>query len=204
MPSESSMEFGPRSRRVNSFKVGLSLACALTVGAMAFETGHGDESPDAADANSKAVAGKAHNTGPGPSVEEARRQAKVLHTAISSTLQLVHDRYYRVDQGLPIPASVLKEVFQDLEDAHHVEVRWLAVEGQAMNVDHKPQTPFDHAAFDALKTGKKDYEQTEDGIYRRASAITLSNHCLKCHVPDRKNTKDRTAGLIIAIPVQGT
>ena len=36
----------------------------------------------------------------------------------------------------------------------------------------------------------------------RAAPITLTNHCLKCHVPDRKSTEDRTAGLIISMPVQ--
>jgi hypothetical protein len=41
-------------------------------------------------------------------------------------------------------------------------------------------------------------------MYRRAGPITLTNHCLKCHVPDRKSTKNRTAGLIISVPLQTT
>jgi len=136
------------------------------------------------------------------SVSEARQQAELLHTAMHSTLQVVHHHLYRPDEGLPLPAAVLKEVFADLEKEQHVTLRWLAVEGQAMNSDHKPQNAFEEAAVKALKSGAREYEQTENGIYRRAGAIILTNHCLKCHVPDRKTTKDRTAGLIIAIPVQ--
>lgn len=139
----------------------------------------------------------------GPSsLEEARRQAEVLHVAMHSTLQAVHHGYYREDEGLPIPATILKEVFAELEKEQHVKLRWLAVEGQAMNSDHKPQGPFEHEAVKALESGKRDFERLEDGVYRRAGSITLTNHCLKCHVPDRKSTENRTAGLIIAIPIK--
>ena len=67
-----------------------------------------------------------------------------------------------------------------------------------MNTDHRPQSPFDHEAVKLLKAGRPfheqtDDEQTENRVYRRAGPITLSNHCLKCHVPDRKSTEDRTA-----------
>ncbi|MCB9952671.1 MAG: hypothetical protein H6824_16985 [Planctomycetaceae bacterium] len=56
-------------------------------------------------------------------------------------------------------------------------------------------------AVEALKAGKPSHEQIQNGILRRAAPITLSNQCLKCHVPDRKSTEDRKAGLIISIPV---
>lgn len=136
-----------------------------------------------------------------PSLDEARRQAEVLHTAMHATLQAVHHHYYREDEGLPIPAVTLKDVFQDLEKEQHVKLRWLAVEGRAMNSDHKPQGSFEDEAVKALKAGNRDFESVEHGVYRRVGSITLTNQCLKCHVPDRKNTKNRTAGLIIAIAV---
>jgi hypothetical protein len=97
---------------------------------------------------------------------------------------------------------MFKEVFAEVEKEQQVKLRWLAVEGQAMNSDHEPQTPFAIAAVKALKSGKREFEQSAGGVYQRAGAITLTSHCLKCHVPDRKSTKDRTAGLIIAIPVK--
>ena len=133
--------------------------------------------------------------------QQARRQAEILHTSIHATLQVVHDRYYREDEGLPIPAAILGEVFRELEAAQKVKLRWLAVEGLAMNTDHQPQDTFETEAVKSLKSGKPFHEQSENGLYRRAAPITLSSHCLKCHMPDRKSTDDRRAGLMIAIPV---
>ena len=141
-------------------------------------------------------------TAASPRLEEARRQAEVLHTAMQLALQTVHRRYYREDEGLPIPAAVLTEVFADLGKEQQVKLRWLVVDGQAMNIDHKPQDSFENDAVQALKSGRQDFERVENGVYRRAGSITLTNHCLKCHVPDRKSTEDRTAGLTIAIPIQ--
>ncbi|MBI1325122.1 DUF3365 domain-containing protein [bacterium] len=138
---------------------------------------------------------------PKRSLEEARREAQVLHTALHSTLQVVHARYYEEDEGLPLPAAMLKDVFAEVEEAHGIRLRWLAVEGQAMNTDHKARDAFEKEAVDALKSGRQDFERSGNGVYRRAGSIVLGNHCLKCHVPDRTKTSDRTAGLIITIPL---
>lgn len=139
---------------------------------------------------------------PAVTVETARIQAASLHDALHAALQLTHDRFYREDEGLPIPAAVLKEVFAELKQKQNITLRWLVVEGQAMNTDHEAKTDFQREAVAALKSGKLVHEQVTDRIYRRAGAITLSNHCLKCHVPDRRNTRDRTAGLLITIPLK--
>lgn len=137
-----------------------------------------------------------------PAVTQARRQAEILHTSLHATLQVVHDRYYREDEGLPIPAAIMGDVFKEIEEKDHIKLRWLAVEGQAMNSDHKPQDDFENDSVKSLKSGIPFHEQFDNGLYRRAAPITLSNHCLKCHVPDRKSTRDRVAGLVIAIPVE--
>jgi len=134
-------------------------------------------------------------------VKEARRQAAILHSTLHSSLRVIHDRYYKEDEGLPIPAAILGEVFRDVEAEQNVTLRWLAVEGLAMNSDHKPSDEFERKAAEKLKAGERSHETTANGVYRRAAPITLSGHCLKCHMPDRKSTRDRVAGLIIAIPV---
>lgn len=135
------------------------------------------------------------------SVAEARRQAEVLHSAMHATLQLVHHRYYREDEGLPIPAAVVKQVFREVQAEQGVELRWLVVEGQAMNSEHKAKDDFERTAVQALLNGKPSHEATAEGIYRRAGPIQLGNACLKCHVPDRKSTAERRAGLVISIRV---
>lgn len=135
------------------------------------------------------------------SVAEARRQAEILHTTVHASLQFVHHRLYREDEGLPLPAAVMREVFAELEAEQPVKLRWLVVEGQAMNADHVANDQFERDAVAALIKGAPAYEQVADGVYRRAGPITLGNVCLKCHVPDRKTTDDRMAGLVVAIPV---
>lgn len=161
-----------------------------------------EEQPEQPGKNIQAVDRESAPPVPRPSLQEARRQAGSLHTAIHATLQAVHHRYYREDEGLPIPAAVLKDVFAELEQEEHVKLRWLAVEGQVMNSDHKPRDSFEEDSAKALKAGEREFERVEDGVYRRAGPITLTNQCLKCHVPDRKNTKNRTAGLIVSIAIK--
>jgi hypothetical protein len=139
---------------------------------------------------------------PPPSIEEARERAKLLHGTIHDTLQIVHSRYHREDEGLPIPAATLKLVFQRMAERNGVELRWLAVDARAMNTDHKPRDGFEKDAVKALISGEDEYEQASDGVYRRVSAVTLHSECLKCHMPSRTSNKSRMAGLLIALPIE--
>ncbi len=136
-----------------------------------------------------------------PSAAEARDRAELLHETVHSSLQIVHHEYYREDEGLAIPASTLKKVFRELADRKRITARWLVVDGAAMNTDHLPQDEFERKAAAALAAGKDSYEETTAGTYRRAAGITLTADCLKCHLPNRKSTEDRTAGLILSIPI---
>lgn len=117
-------------------------------------------------------------------------------------MQVVHNRYYREDEGLPIPAYIMGDVFKEIKEKHHIKLRWLAVEGQAINSDHHPQDAFENETVRSLKSGKAFHEQARNGLFRRVVPITLSSHCLNCHMPDRNSTKNRLAGLIIAILVE--
>lgn len=49
------------------------------------------------------------------SVNEARGQARVLHDVLHSTLLIVHRKYYREDEKLPIPSSMLDDVFEEMQ-----------------------------------------------------------------------------------------
>lgn len=139
---------------------------------------------------------------PAPTVEEARERARLLHEAMHSTLQVVHHTYYREDEGLVIPAASLDRVFREVERRRGVKLRWLAVNAQAMNDDHKPQGEFEQKAVEALTAGQDEYEEVKEGIYRHVGTITLSSDCLKCHAPTRTSNKDRAAALIISLPVK--
>lgn len=134
-------------------------------------------------------------------VSEARRQAKLLHAAMHATLHLMHQQLYREDEGLPIPAAVVDDIFEDIEREEQVKLQWLVVEGQAMNTDHIAKTDFEEQAVSALKSGKESFEEVTAGMFRRAAPVVLSNQCLKCHVPDRRSTENRIAGMIVSIPI---
>ncbi|HTN73903.1 MAG TPA: DUF3365 domain-containing protein [Pirellulaceae bacterium] len=137
-----------------------------------------------------------------PSVKEARGRARLLHEAMHATLQIVHHEYYREDEALKIPAATMREVFRELADRQKVELRWLAVNAQAMNVDHKPRDDFEKQAVAELASGKNEFERVDNGVYRLVGTITLTSDCLKCHVPNRTSNRERAAGLSISIPLQ--
>lgn len=135
-----------------------------------------------------------------PTLQELRVRAQLLHEALHATLQIVHHQYYREDEGLAIPAATMKKVFREVEARHQVKLRWLAVNAKAMNNDHEPRNDFERQAVKALSSGQTAHEAVQEGVYRRAATVRLSNECLKCHLPDRTSTADRAAGLLIEFP----
>lgn len=177
----------------------LSVATALTLAAIgAGATPPGNSRSDVSNGKPPAEARAA----PLPSVEEARGRARLLYETIQSMLQVVHHEYYREDEKLPIPARTFQKVFRELADKQKVELRWLAVTGQAMNQDHAPRNDFEKQAASAIASGAEEYELVENAVYRRAGVITLTAECLKCHVPNRTKLKNRAAGLVISMPVR--
>lgn len=136
------------------------------------------------------------------SADEARGRAELLHEAFHATLQFIHSEYYRPNERLPLPATTLQRVFDELADSHQVKLRWLAVSARAMNVEHEPQDEFEKQVVEKLKSGLNFLEQEQPGTYRRAAAITLTSECLKCHLPGRTSNQDRAAALVISIPLQ--
>jgi Protein of unknown function (DUF3365) len=145
---------------------------------------------------------KAAATAPRPSASEARERAKLLHGTIHDALQIVHSRYFREDEGLPIPAAAFRLVFQGMAERNGVELHWLAVDTKAMNIDHKPRNEFEKEAVDVLVSGKEEHELAADGVYRHVGPITLGSECLKCHLPGRSSNKSRLAGLVITMPIE--
>ena len=136
------------------------------------------------------------------SLEVARAQAELLHATIHATLQAVHREYYREDEGLTIPSATLDKVFAELASEHKVKIHWLAVDAQAMNVDHQARDEFERRSVVELTKGKTEFEVAEPGRYRRTGRIVLGSQCLKCHLPGRTSNQDRAAGLVISIPIR--
>jgi hypothetical protein len=157
--------------------------------------------PRAAAAEDAAAANTAHADAP-TTVAEARGRARVLHETLHGALQVMHRDFFEEDDATTIPSRSLEDVFKELAREYQIELRWIAVNTDAMSVDHKPRTDFEKDAAQALASGKAEYEATENNVYRHAGPIRLASQCLKCHVPNRKSTADRTAGLVISIPLK--
>jgi hypothetical protein len=135
-------------------------------------------------------------------VLEARGRARLLHETMHGVLQVVHRDFFRDDQRLSIPSRSLEDVFKELERGSQVKMHWLAVNADAMNVDNNPRDDFEKDAVQALASGKPEFEAFEGNVYRFAGPIRLASQCLKCHVPRRTSTEDRTAGLVISMPLR--
>ena len=137
-----------------------------------------------------------------PAVHEARLRAKLLHETIHGALQVMHRDFFRDgDQRLPIPSESLEDVFAELDKSWQVKIKWLAINAPAMNPTNLPQTPFDEAAVKAITDGASGYEEITADTFHYAGQVTLSNQCLKCHVPQRKSLEDRHAAVVISMPL---
>jgi len=135
------------------------------------------------------------------SQQEARIRARVLYETIHGTLQVMHRDFFDPTQRLSIPSRSLEDVFKELARSWQVNVHWLAVNAEPMNVDNKPRDDFEREAVKQLAAGKAEHEALEGNLYRFAGSIRLSSQCLKCHLPRRTSTEDRFAGLVISMGV---
>ena len=115
------------------------------------------------------------------SVAEARGRAKLLHEAYEATLLTIHRQYFHEGKGMPVPSRALEDIFHRVARRSNVEARWIAVNAQAMSIDHNPRDDFEKAAVRALDAGQESYELLERDTYRRAGAVTLFGDCIKCH-----------------------
>ncbi|NND97819.1 MAG: DUF3365 domain-containing protein [Pirellulaceae bacterium] len=141
---------------------------------------------------------------PPATITEARSRATLLHEMVRGTLQVVHRDFFDEDDAHAIPSASMEDVFREMSRSYDVELKWLIVETDIVNVDHQPVGEFEKNAVEALRDDKTYFEATENSRYRFAGPIRLASQCLKCHVKHRTNTEPRTAGLLISMPLKTT
>ena len=135
-------------------------------------------------------------------VELARQQAKLVHNIYATTLEVMHERYFRNDRST-IPARAMEDVFAEVARTTKIDARWIGVNAKTMGINHEPKDEFEKNAARALGTGKEEFEAVENGVYRRAEGIPLSIGCLTCHGSFGMIPKTpRFAGLVINIPLK--
>jgi Protein of unknown function (DUF3365) len=135
-------------------------------------------------------------------VAKAREQAKLMHVIYSSTLEAMHQHFFRRERAV-LPARALEDVFADVESETKVKAKWIAVNTKAMSIHHEPASAFEKQAARAIAAGKGEYERVEDGYYYRAGPIPLNSSCINCHTGFFTKTPQtqRFAGLVIRVPV---
>lgn len=158
------------------------------------ESRPGNVKADSADAKDDEV--------PRVSLAVARDRAKLLQDVYSSTLDVMHHRYFHNDRAV-VPARAMEDVFATLERQSHIQARWIAVNLKAMSIDHEPETKFEKQAAREIASGNRTVEIVEDGYYRRAVAIPLQGGCVSCHGGFFKmpSSTPKFAGLIVSVPV---
>lgn len=135
-------------------------------------------------------------------VAAARERSRTMHRIYLSTLDTMHDHYFHANRAV-LPARAMEDIFGTVDRQSGVRTRWIAVNANAMSVDHEPIDEFERQAARKIASGEAAVEQTEPDMYRFAGAIPLQDSCVQCHmgtmtVPPKKR---RFAGLVISIPL---
>ncbi len=139
---------------------------------------------------------------PAQSTDEARGRAKLLFELANGSLQVMHRDFFDDENMHAIPSASLEHVFKSLKQTYQVDMRWLNVGTDEVNVDHRPQNEFEKRAAESIKQGESYYEESSDRGYQFVGAVRLQNQCLKCHVKNRQTNNDRYAGLVITMPLR--
>lgn len=184
-----------------SWRAGASITAAALVVLITISLVAG---PSKEIAKKQATVEQASDQSPPPlTSKEARRQARTLQTVYESSLHMMHHYYFDDDEGMRIPAKALEDVFAFSDAKTGWKTYWISVNSPPMNVDNKPDTPFEKKAAKALTAGQEEYDHIANGKYYRAGAITLTETCMHCHVPALTGEADQpvVAGLMTIIPI---
>ncbi len=134
--------------------------------------------------------------------KEARIRARILHESFAGALQVMHRDYFREGQRLKLPSQSLEDVFKEMAKTHGVKLRWLAVNANAMSVNHKAQNSFEEQVVKELSSGKEEFEMVSEKSFQYAGSIRLSASCVKCHVRGRTSNAEKKAALVIKMPLR--
>jgi hypothetical protein len=138
---------------------------------------------------------------PASNETEARARAMMLHEMVRGALQVMHRDFFDEGNARAIPSASLEDVFHEMGKRYDMELKWLIVNTDVVNVDHEAETAFEKAAVKTLAAGKPFAEAITANRYRFAGPIHLRSQCLKCHVKRRISNEDRLAGLVITMPI---
>lgn len=128
---------------------------------------------------------------------EAAARARLLHESIRGSLLLIHRDFFNDEDQRILPSQSLQDLFKELQDSHGIECRWLTVDADEMNVEHRPRNDAEKRAVERLEGREDLYEELVDDALVYVGRIPLANQCLKCHLKGRTRLDEKSSGLII-------
>lgn len=182
----------------------MAILVAMTFTSVALQGLDANGAKTVADPKERPVPSVPAAANPDAEVANARERAKLLHDVYSTTLDVMHQHYFRRD-GPVLPARAMEDVFEEMAGLSGITANWISVNTKAMSIHHEPRTSFEKKAAAEISEGKKDYEFVGKGVYRRATAIPLRSSCVGCHTDMFAGApkSPRFAGLVISIPLKG-
>lgn len=87
--------------------------------------------------------------------EEARSRAKLLREMVRGALQVSIVISSTKKNAHAIPSASLEDVFHEMGKSYDVQMKWLTVNTDLVNVDHQAKSAFEKAAVKELAEGKQ-------------------------------------------------
>jgi hypothetical protein len=140
-----------------------------------------------------------------PSVERAKKQAKMLDTLYKTAIVLITENYVTGKESLAA-GDAFQALFKSMKDNGFHEVRLLDATGNAYDSDNEPKTAFEKKAIKALLEGKAIYEEivteNEKKFLLSATPIpVVMQKCTLCH-SHYEGVKGPIGALGLKIPVE--
>ncbi|MDB6136195.1 MAG: hypothetical protein JWM59_4438 [Verrucomicrobiales bacterium] len=114
-----------------------------------------------------------------PALEEAQTRARLLHSSLGGTLEVMHRDFFRKNGSRAIPSSSLEDVFRKMEQEWGITLRWLASKATIMNADHTARDEFQKAALLKITKGEKEVMGVENGTLRFADPLSCGTNASK-------------------------
>jgi hypothetical protein len=136
---------------------------------------------------------------PPMSLEEARRQVRMMDEIYQAAVVSTH-RMYVQDPGTPAAVIWAKQVIKQLEGKGWPQARLFATHDRPLNPENSPTDDFERAAITAFKQGKSRYEQVRGSELRYATDIRIVDEkCIMCHV--RNKAGDLVGGVSYRVKI---
>jgi hypothetical protein len=140
-----------------------------------------------------------------PSVDRAKKQAKMLDTLYKTAIVLITENYVTGKESLAA-GDAFQSLFKSMKDNGFHEVRLLDATGNAYDSDNEPKTAFEKKAIKVLLDGKAIYEEivTENDKRFLLSATPIpvvSQKCTMCH-SHYEGVKGPIGALGLKIPLE--